>query len=127
MKEKLLFWTPRILCILAILFISMFALDAFDPALTLGQQLAGFAIHLIPSFVLVALLVVAWRWEFIGGIVFLIIGLGFTPLIYLHNFNMNHSVWISLSIVLLITFPFIVVGLLFLLHHRLKNKNLTLS
>ena len=45
-------WLPRILCILSILFISMFALDAFAPNLTIWQQITDFLIHLIPSFIL---------------------------------------------------------------------------
>ena len=121
---KLFFWLPRAICILAILFISMFALDAFAPGLTIWQQLGAFLIHLIPSFVLTALLIVAWKWEYIGGIIFTAIGLGFSPLIYMHNYRMNHSVGMSLGIILMITFPFIVVGILFILSHFLKKKNI---
>lgn len=118
----MLYWSPRILGILAILFISIFALDAFEPGLTVWQQVRNFALHLIPSFILAIILFVAWRWERIGGLLFLLIGIVFTPFIYLHNFRMNHSVWISIGVVLAITFPFILTGLLFILHHRLKNK-----
>ena len=85
-------WVPRILCILAILFISMFALDSFTPGLTIWQQIGAFLIHLIPSFILVALLIVTWKWEYIGGIIFIVIGLGFSPFIFNHNYNMNHSI-----------------------------------
>lgn len=123
--ERTLFWTPRILCILAILFVSMFALDSFAPELTLIQQIGAFLMHLVPSFVLLALLVVAWRWELIGGLIFILIGIVFSPIIYQHNFRMNHSVMISLQVILLITFPFIVVGSLFVVHHffRMKSKS----
>ena len=82
---KVLHWTPRIICILAIIFISLFALDSFSPDLTIWQQIGAFLIHLIPSFVLIALLIVAWKWEFIGGIIYTLIGLGFSPIIFLHN------------------------------------------
>ena len=77
----------------------MFALDAFAPGQTTWQQFGAFFIHLIPSYILIALLIIAWKWELIGGIVFLIIGLGFTPFIYINNFNMNHTVWKSLIII----------------------------
>jgi len=117
-------WVPRILCILAILFISMFALDSFTPGLTIWQQLGAFFIHLIPSFILLVLLIVAWKWEFIGGIIFIVIGLGLSPFIYMRNYNMNHSVGMSLGIILMITFPFVVVGILFIISHFLKKKNL---
>ncbi len=115
-------WLPRILCILAILFISMFALDAFAPGLTIWQQLADFGMHLVPSYILIALLVIAWKWEFAGGIIFLLIGLVTSPFIYTHNYDMNHSVWISLRVILVINFPFVLVGVFFLLSNWFKKK-----
>ncbi len=121
-SQKILHWLPRILCILAILFISMFALDAFEPGLSLGKQLIDFAMHLIPSFVLIVLLVVAWKWELPGGVIFILVGVGFSPFIYLLNFHRNHSVWISLGIIAIITFPFIVIGILFLLSRKMKKN-----
>ena len=121
-KIKVFHWIPRILCILAILFISMFALDAFNPELTIRQQIGDFLMHLIPSFGLIILLIVAWKWEYIGGIIFILIGLGFSPFVFMHNYKMNQSVWMSLSIILMITFPFIIVGILFLVSNYLKKK-----
>ena len=79
---KIFHWFPRILGIIAILFISMFALDAFAPGLTLGQQLLDFLIHLIPSFVLLGILLTAWKWEKPGGIIFILIGLILSPLVF---------------------------------------------
>lgn len=107
---------------LAIAFISIFALDAFDPKLTLWQQLAAFAIHLIPSFILLLILIIAWKRELLGGIIFLVIALMFTPLIFIHNFRMNHSIWISLAIIATINLPFVLVGILFILNHKRKKK-----
>lgn len=122
---KLFHWLPRIICILSILFVSMFAADAFAPGLTIWQQLGGFFMNLIPSFVLLAFLIVSWKWEFIGGIIFILIGLVTSPLVFLLNHNRNHlTVSQSLGIVLMITFPFIVVGILFIISHFLKKKNL---
>ena len=121
---KILHWAPRIICILAILFISLFALDSFSPDLTIWQQIGAFLIHLIPSFLLLALLIIAWKWEFIGGIIFILIGLGFSPFIFVHNYKMNQSVWMSLTIILVITMPFIIAGILFIVSHHKKKKNL---
>ena len=119
---QIIHWTPRIISILAILFISLFAFDSFSPELTIWQQIAAFLMHLIPSFVLIALLIVAWKWELIGGITYTLIGLVFSPFIFTHNFNMNHSVWISLGIVLLINIPFVIAGILFIVSHFKKRK-----
>ncbi len=122
---RLFHWSPRILCILAVLFISLFAAGSFAPGLTIWQQLGAFFIHLIPSFILLALLVVAWKWERIGGIIFMVIGFGLSPFIFMLNYNRNHSIGMSLGIILAITFPFIAVGILFIISHFMKKKNLT--
>jgi hypothetical protein len=118
-------WLPRIICILAILLISLFAADAFAPGLTLWQQLGAFFVHLIPSFILLAFLLVAWKWERIGGILFMVIGLVFSPFVFILNYKRNHSILMSLVIILLITIPFVVVGILFIVSHNQKRKNPT--
>jgi len=120
---KVFHWLPRVICILAVLFISMFAADAFAPELTIWQQLGGFLIHLIPSFILIAILIIAWKWEYIGGIIFAIIGLGMSPFVFMLNYQRNHfSIGASLGIILMITFPFVVVGALFIISHYMKKK-----
>ena len=124
---KVIHWLPRIICILAILFISLFAADAFEQGVTIWQKLGAFLMHLIPSFILLSFLIIAWKWEFIGGIIFMAIGLGLSPFIFMHNYNMNHSVGLSLSIVMFINMPFIVVGILFLISNRMKKKHLAIS
>lgn len=121
MSLKIMFWLPRILGMAAILFVSLFAFDAFDPGLPFGKQLLAFAIHLVPSFILLALLLLAWKWERLGGILFIILGLALTPWLYSHNYAMNNNVGMSIGIVLMIAFPFVLVGVLFLLA---KSKNI---
>lgn len=119
---RILHWTPRILCILAILFISIFAMDAFNPDLTIWQQIGGFLIHMIPSFILLAILAVAWKWELVGGSILLLFGLLTTPLVFNINYSRNHSVSTTLGLILMITFPFIVVGALFIISHYVKKR-----
>ena len=126
MSAKFFHWLPRIICILAILFVSLFAADAFAEGLTIWQQLGAFFMHLIPSFVLTAFLIIAWKWELIGGIIIAMTGLVMSPLIFALNHGRNHfSIGASLGIVLMITFPFIVVGILFIISHTLKKKYLS--
>ena len=119
---RLLHWLPRILCILVILFISMFSLDEFDSRLTIWQQI-GFIMHMIPSFILIALLIISWKWELTGGIIFTVIGTLLSLFIFIKIYGMNHSVWLSLEYILVIAFPLIVVGILFILSYYLKKKN----
>ena len=122
-RSKIYFWLPRIICILAILYISLFALDAFDPNRTTWQQIGDFLMHLIPSFILTALLIIAWKWELTGGIIFTVIGLGLSPVVFIHNYNMNHTIWLSLGIISFITLPFAVVGLLFIMSYSYRKGN----
>lgn len=119
---KILYWLPRVICILAILFVSLFALDSFEKGMSIWKQILAFIIHLIPSFILTLLLITAWKWEKIGGIIFLILGLGISPLLFIKNYQMNQSITTSSLIVLAISFPFVVVGILFLIGYYRKIK-----
>ena len=121
-STKIIHWIPRILAILAILFIMIFSLDCFDGSGNLKEQLTCFLMHNIPAFILTGILIIAWKWEYIGGIIFILIAVGFSPFIFTHNYAMNNSVWISLGIILAITFPFFVVGVLFIVSHNLHKK-----
>jgi len=67
MIKSVLFWVPRVLMILAVLFMGIFSLDAFEGDHTLGQKLLGFLMHIIPVLVIAAILVLAWKQELWGG------------------------------------------------------------
>jgi prolipoprotein diacylglyceryltransferase len=122
---RLFHWLPRIICILAILFVSMFALDAFAPELTFWQQIGDFLLHLIPSYIMVALLILAWKWEYVGGIIFTILGFGFSVAVFLLNYNRNHfSAWQSLVTTLIVGIPFVLVGVLFIVSHNKKKRKI---
>ena len=121
-SRRVLHWMPRIICIIGILFISMFSLDALNSELTIWQQILGLLMHLIPSFVLIILLLLSWKRELIEGIFFMIIGLGLSPFVFMHNFKMNQSIWISLGVISIITIPFAIVGLLFIISHYSKKR-----
>jgi hypothetical protein len=43
--NKYLYWTPRILGIIFVLFLMMFSLDVFDTGLTLDQTILALFIH----------------------------------------------------------------------------------
>ena len=66
----LLYWTPRALCIVYAAFISIFAADVFGGGAGFWQTAVALLIHLIPTFLLIAVLVVSWRREWIGGVLF---------------------------------------------------------
>ena len=68
--QRLLHWMPRVLGILFVAFLSLFALDIFGMGLDFWGTVVGLTMHLIPSFVLIAILICAWRWPWVGAIAF---------------------------------------------------------
>lgn len=69
-SRRTLFWAPRALAIGFIAFLGVFALDAFEEGHGFWRTILALAIHFIPNFVLIAALVLAWRWEWIGALLF---------------------------------------------------------
>ncbi len=124
MKNNVLQWIPRILAILAILFVMMFSLDVFGGNEPIYMQLVGFLIHNIPAFVLMAALAIAWKREFLGGLIFIGLGTALSIFVFILNYNRNHSALISLGIILMVAFPFVVAGILFIFSHNLTKKKL---
>lgn len=125
--QKISRWTPRVLCIIAILFISMFAFDAFSPEMTFWQNLGSLLMHLLPSFVLIAFLVVAWKWELTGGILITLVGLATAPFIYNLNFQRTQSVSTTIGAVLIVSLPFIVIGILFIVSYFMNRKRIAVE
>jgi len=72
--NKFIFWTPRILSILFILFLSMFSLDIFGNDYTFWETVVGLFMHNIPVFILTILLIISWKHEIVGGIAFILAG-----------------------------------------------------
>jgi hypothetical protein len=71
MKERvrrLLFWTPRITLLLYALLLSLFALDVFGHGAGFWETLLALSMHLIPTWVLLIVLALAWRWEWVGAL-----------------------------------------------------------
>lgn len=120
---KIYYWLPRFLAIFSIVIVSTFALDAFGAGVSHSQQWQDFIIHLVPTYLLVVILVVAWKWEYLGGIIFLVIGILATPYVFVGNYHLNQSLGLSFTVILLMTIPFIIIGALFLVSYR-KHKNL---
>lgn len=117
-----LHWLPRIICVLGIFFISKYAIDSIESYLTIWQQILTLLFHLIPCVLLTVLLVIAWKWELAGGILFTIIGLALTPIIFKYNYNLNESIATSLGIVTMLTIPLVIIGNLFTLSYLKRRK-----
>ena len=81
LSRQALFWTPRLLAMAYIGFISLFALDVFGEGYGFWGTILALMIHLIPALVLVAALMVAWRWEWIGAVLYAAGGTGYILMI----------------------------------------------
>jgi len=63
-------WLPRLLAVAVILFLSVFALDAFSSGTSFVQVLPDFLVHLAPSAIVAAVVVLSWHREWIGAVLF---------------------------------------------------------
>lgn len=111
--KRLLFWSPRILSILFAVFISLFALDVFSENYSPWQTIAALLIHLIPTYIIVSVLILSWKWEWIGAVVFT----AFAFLYLVMTRGKFH--W---STYLVISGPLLFLGLLFLLNWIFRTK-----
>jgi len=109
--SKALFLIPRVLSILYIFFLGLFALDVFDGESTLLQQIGGFLIHLMPNFLLLGVLAIAWKKERMGGILFLLISL-------LSWFYVNNVFWVKM----LLFGPIGLIGILLLVDYYYNHE-----
>jgi hypothetical protein len=72
-----LLWMPRVLAIGLALFLAMFASDVFLEGNDFYQTTAAFMAHLIPSFAVIAILVIGWRRDGLAAIGFLSMAIGY--------------------------------------------------
>jgi len=115
--NRLLYWAPRVLGILFVLFTSLFALDVFDMSLSPSEVIVALFMHLIPSMVLAILLMVAWRYELVGGIIFLLLGLAF-PIIILLSMSDGEAAPGAINP---IAAPLCLIGVLFIANAIMKK------
>lgn len=77
-SARVLYWSPRMLGIAYALFLSIFALDVFQEVHGIRDLLVGLTVHLIPSFIIVGIVVIAWKWEWLGAVLFPLAVAGYT-------------------------------------------------
>lgn len=109
---RLLLWGPRILGLGLCVFIGLFAVDAFTENASPGGNLLAFAIHLIPALVLLLLVALSWRREWVGGIACIALAA-----LYAASVGRSHPDWI-----LVISGPLFIVGALFLWSWRRHDQ-----
>lgn len=111
--EKILYWAPRVLGIIFAAFISIFALDVFGAGVGFGEAILALLIHLVPTYLIVAALLLGWRWEWPGGLAFITLGIFYILL----SGGKEH-----ISAYLLITGPAVLIGILFMVNWLRKRS-----
>lgn len=102
--KRVLFWTPRVLCILFAAFLSMFALDVFSEGYSFGKTVIALLIHLIPTTLVVIVLAITWRRDWVGTVLFIVLALLYVA-------------WSKrLDWALVVSGPLLLIGILFLLN-----------
>lgn len=107
--NSLIYWTPRILSTLFILFLALFSLDVFDGNYGFWGTILGLFMHNIPSLALTIVLIISWKYEIVGGIVFILAGL-----LYIVSLLIKPFEWYMLSWPVIISGPAFLIGILFL-------------
>jgi len=110
--SKYLYWSPRILAITITAFISLFSLDVFSEGYSFWEMIVAFLIHNIPTFILVLAIIIAWKWEHIGGLIFIFIGFAYLVLV---SGNFEYELGFFITVLIISGIP-ILTGILFLLN-----------
>jgi len=121
--SKFIFWTPRILAILFILFLAMFSLDIFDSCNNFFNCALGLFMHNLPSIILTIILIIAWKYEIVGAIVFFLFGLWYIVQFVITGIINNGFHWYYLSWIFIIAGPAFLVGILFWINWVKKKKS----
>jgi len=115
--NRWIYWIPRILSIIFILFLVLMSLDIFDLGLGFWGTILGLVMHNIPTLILLIILFISWKHELVGGITYILIGL-----IYLIMMFTNQSWNALLSSSLIIYGPAFIIGILFIINWIKKKK-----
>ncbi len=116
--SKFVYWTPRILSIIFIAFLSLFSLDIFGMGLGFWETILGLFMHNLPSIALLVVLLISWKHEIVGGIAFILAGIFYIIMVLMNN----SFEWYMLSWAVQIAGPAFLVGILFLVNWFQKKK-----
>jgi len=75
--RKVLLWTPRLLLIAFALFLVIFSFDVFEEGKSAAETAIEFVIHNIPSMILGLVVFAAWRREWVGTLVCLVLAVAY--------------------------------------------------
>lgn len=115
--SKFVYWTPRILSIIFIVFLALFSLDVFGMGLTFWGTIGALLMHNIPAFILLAVTIISWKHEIVGGIAFILAGITYIILLARNSFE-----WYMLAWAAQISGVSFFIGILYLINWYKKRK-----
>jgi len=95
----------------------MFSLDVFEPGLSVKEIAIGLFMHNIPTLILLIVTIISWKYEIVGGIVFILAGLLYIIMLIINSFE-----WYMLAWSLQIAGPAFLIGILFILNWKKKRS-----
>ena len=119
--NKFVYWAPRILSIIFILFLALMSLDVISSELNFWQIVVGLLMHNIPALVLLVVLLISWKYEIVGGITFILAGMAYIVII-LMNALKNQFEWYMLSWSIQVAGMAFFIGILFIVGWFKKKK-----
>lgn len=111
-------WTARFLGIIFAAFISIFAMDVFTEGYDLNETAIALFMHMLPTLLIILMLIISWRREWIGAIAFFILGL-----FYLYM-SWDRIHWSGMA---LISIPLFVLAILFAIGWYQRKKKLSVG
>lgn len=119
--SKFVYWAPRILSVIFILFLVLLSLDVFSSELSFWETLVELFMHNIPAFVLLVVLLISWKYEIVGGIGFILAGILYISWILMTAITTGFE-WYYLSWAVQISGIAFLIGILFIVGWFKKKK-----
>jgi len=121
-NNQFVYWSPRILSIIFVIFLSLMSLDVFESTSGFWETVLALFMHNIPALILLIILIISWKREIVGGIAFILAGLlyiGFIIRAIMQNgFEPYYLAW-AIQIAGVAFF----VGIMYLVGWKQKKKN----
>lgn len=112
--KQFLYWAPRILCLLFAAFLSIFFLDVFSEDYSFWETVVALLMHLVPTTIVLVVLAVSWRWEWVGAVMFTAFGVLYLVMAWGR---------FPISVYFTISGPLFLVAGLFLVNWIMRSRN----
>ncbi len=119
--NKYIYWIPRILSVIFILFLALMSLDIFDSNYGFWGTVLGLFMHNIPTIILLCVLIASWKHEIIGGIGFIVAGFLYIAMI-LKTVISEGFEWYYVPWTIQISGIAFLIGILFIITWYKKKK-----